>query len=77
MQLHDRLKFKPENKKTITICEVTISYIAVVRRGNNIFQLLGSEDVNSNKVTLSMTVLPSLGGGNFYNLEHATQQQSS
>ena len=41
-------------------------------RWHNIFKFLGSENVNSNKVALSMTVLPSLGGGNFNNLTQQT-----
>lgn len=35
------------------------AYITIVRRGDNIFKLLSSEDINPNKVALSMTVLPS------------------
>lgn len=41
-------------------------------RRNNIFKLLGSENVNSNKVALSVTMLASLGGGNFNNLSQQT-----
>lgn len=44
------------------------AYITVVRRGDDIFKLLGSEDINPNKVALSMTVLPSIGSRNFINL---------
>ena len=44
------------------------AYITVVGRGHNIFKLLGSENINPNKVTLSMAVLTSLGSRNFNNL---------
>lgn len=37
-------------------------------RWYNIFMLLSIENSNCNKVTLSMSVLASLGGGNFHNL---------
>jgi len=44
------------------------TYITVVGGGHNILKLLGSENINSNKMTLSMTVLSSLGSRNFHNL---------
>ena len=36
--------------------------ITVVRRGDNIFKLFAIEDVNSDKVALGMTMLPSFRG---------------
>nr|GMD37458.1 hypothetical protein Iba_chr09eCG9520 [Ipomoea batatas] len=41
----------------LVICERNTKNIAVVRRRNNIFKLFGGEDVDPNKVTLSMTML--------------------
>lgn len=61
-----------ENHKSKSHSEV-ISYITIMGRGDNIFQLLSSEDINSNEVTLSMTMLTSLGGGNFHNLPQLTK----
>lgn len=46
-----------------------IAYITVVRRRNNILKLLSSENVNANKVTLGMAMLPSLGSGDLNNLK--------
>lgn len=42
--------------------------ITIVRRGYNILKLLSGEDVDGDKVTLSVTVLSSLGSGHLYNL---------
>nr|GMD30700.1 1-acyl-sn-glycerol-3-phosphate acyltransferase 1, chloroplastic-like isoform X1 [Ipomoea batatas] len=41
----------------LIICARNTKNITVVRRRNNIFKLLSSEDVDPNKVTLSMTLL--------------------
>jgi hypothetical protein len=45
--------------------------IHVVSGGGKIFVLLGSEDVNGDKVDLGVTVLASLGGGHVDNLAGA------
>jgi len=42
--------------------------ITIVGRWNNIFKLLSSEDINSNKVTFGVTVLASFGSRNLNNL---------
>jgi len=41
-------------------------------RRHNIFKFLWSKDINSNKMTLSMSVLSSLGSWNFNNLIRTT-----
>ena len=47
--------------------------ITVVRRGDNIFKLFAIEDVNSDKVALGMTMLPSFRGWNLHNLHNYLQ----
>jgi hypothetical protein len=49
-----------DNVKEPKKCKCTD--ITVVRRGDNIFKLLAIEDVNSDKVALRMTMLPSFRG---------------
>lgn len=44
------------------------SYVAVVGRGNNILKLLGSEDINADKVTFSVPMFSSFGSGDLNNL---------
>lgn len=46
-------------------------------RGDNILKLLGSEDVNTNKVTLGMSVLASFGGRNLHNLQNIKKKIST
>lgn len=48
-----------------------VGNIHVVGGGAKIFQLLSSENVDSNKMDLGVTVLSSLGGGHFDNLARA------
>jgi hypothetical protein len=49
-----------------------VGNIHVMSRGGNIFQLLSGENVNGDKVNLSMTVLASLGGGHFDDFARAS-----
>lgn len=47
---------------------VKVSYITIVRRRNNILELLPSEDIDCDEVALGVTVLPSLRSRHFDNL---------
>lgn len=48
------------------------AYITIVRRRHNILELLASENINANEVTLGMTVLACLGSGDLNDLEQHT-----
>jgi t-SNARE complex subunit (syntaxin) len=50
-------------------------YITIVRGRNNILKLLSIEDINGNKVALSMAVLASLRGGYLNNLIMEVQER--
>ncbi|KAJ0680442.1 hypothetical protein HanPI659440_Chr16g0624201 [Helianthus annuus] len=54
--------------KNGSFIKIVITYITVMGRWDDIFKLFSIEDVDCDKVTLGMTVLASLRGGNFYNL---------
>ena len=51
------------------------TYITIVGRWNNILELLSSEDINSNEVTLRVTVLTSLRSRNLNNLSIKNKYQ--
>lgn len=52
------------------------AHVTVVRRGGQVFILLASENINGNKVTLSMTVLASLRGGHVSNLHSKLETET-
>lgn len=56
------------NINKLVVSTIDMGNVTVVGRGNNIFKLLGSEDINTNKVTFSMPVLSSFGSGDLHNL---------
>ena len=58
-------RYSSINKNSLRLKQ---TYITIVRRGYNILKLLSGEDVDGDKVTLSVTVLSSLGSGHLYNL---------
>ena len=59
------------NINQFVINTIDMRNITVVGRWNKIFKFFPIEDINPNEVTLSMTMLEDLGGGNFHNLARA------
>ena len=59
------------NINQLVINTIDMRNITAVGRWNKIFKFFPIEDINPNEVTLSMTMLEDLGGGNFHNLARA------
>lgn len=68
-------KLKKKKKSYLIILTFDVGDIHVVGGGANIFILLARENINTDQVNFSVTVLACLGGGHFNNFAWASLEK--